>query len=361
MGLRVTLMATVWAALLSAAFVPARNLVGQELLDEVRAGNKAALESIRSFSCRVTMSSVVGSGGPASGSSAEYWWSNGASRVRSNENGQLRDSVARDFTFHVLTKGRDVKGRQQTTFLTQPITGDEPHGPFDPWSLGLFKLCGPKGWPLTLDEILSRPHILNGVERRSEGGRNSIVVDLSMELLPGNHGDFEIWFDPAVNYLAFKVVGSPSSSGTKEIARQSEVTRFIEVEPAIYFPQRAERKFFKDGRCTYQAVVDFSDIRVNQAIAESMFEIPIPPGAHVVDAVNGSSYRTDATGTPGPPSALSRFPSLPAAMAVANETREEPQPATRWILPISIAIIALAAALWFIRRRFESASAGQAA
>lgn len=328
-----------------------------DLLEEVRAGNKSSLESIRTLFCRVTKSSPTAMRVRLP-TTVEYWWAAGSSRVVLPAGERFSESVIYDLTMKTLSRRPTTSGQQQDHVLIVPVEPDQPNSEFDPWGCGLLKLWGPKGCPLTLDEILKRPHKLRGgVERETADGRESMVVNLSMELQPDVFGDFRIWFDPQTNYLARKLTLNLSGSASKLPARESEVLRFVEVAPAVYFPEHVETRFHKDGQLTHHDVVTFSEIRVNAPLPPNIFEFAIPPGATVLDKIQDKEYSVDAKGNPvGPGRPLAKVAPLPLG-AVAAATTHEPQPLTHWILPASVVALLVTGGFWFFLKWRSQAAA----
>jgi len=341
------------SALAAVLVLPVCMADGQDLLDQVRSGNKSAIESIHSISCRVTKSTPIGLHGPLPPVAAEYWWSMGSSRVRSSIAGQFSDSVIHNDVGRSVAKSRLPNGRENLHFYINRAARGEPHGPLDPWAVGLLKLCGPKAWPLTLDELLNARHTLRHVRSETIAGRELIVVALSLELDSGQSGEFEIWFDPRANYLACKLIGTFSGDGSKaeEKRKESQVLRFKEVSPTVYFPEQSETRFFKNGQLILHEVVRLSDIRINQPLPVNAFELAIPPGAKVVDTIQDKEYvvGTDgkAAGTSRP---LQKFPPMAPGERPLAETSEESRPLTRWIVPASLIVVGIAGGLWLVGR-----------
>ncbi|MEX2175706.1 MAG: hypothetical protein WD872_15180 [Pirellulaceae bacterium] len=206
---------------------------------------------------------------------------------------------------------------------------------------------------MTLNELLNRSHELQEVRRATQNGQEFIVVHFSLELHPGETGNFEVWFDPQVNYLACKLIGTSTGSAAKPVNRRKEsrVLSFREVAPTVYFPEHVESHSYKAGQLVGHEIVRFSDVRVNEPLPPDIFKIAIPPGVHVLDSIADLEYRTNANGQQiGPGRALAKFPPLQAGAGPLAATSQEPQPATRWIVPVSLAILTVGGGLWFVRK-----------
>ncbi|MGI8979755.1 MAG: hypothetical protein ACR2FY_11075 [Pirellulaceae bacterium] len=351
-----------------AAFIFVPSTSAEELLEEVRAGNKSALESIRTLSCRITVATPISPIGPMETSTADYWQSADSMRVRSSLVGQPSDFVRHEF----VTK-KVLHNEGKTFFVIERADPDEPHSRFDAYRRGLLKLFGPQGQPLTLEEILRLPHKLGPITRQPYQGRECVVLKMSIELAAGKNSDFEIWFDPKVNYLACKLIrDSIRRSDQVNVHRESQVLRFTEAAPGIYFPAETETKSLNDGKLVQHEIVTFTDIRVNQPLPANIFALPIPPSATVIDKIQDREYQVDAAGKEfGPERSPPKFPPLPAGsglppensngtrgVAAQVETTTEPQPVTRWIVYAFLLLLTVTGGIWYFRRLQGSATSG---
>lgn len=329
-----------------------------ELLEEVSAGNKSALESIRTLSCRITVVSSTAERGPMASSTAEFWQSADSWRVHSPGSGQLIDMVKHDFTTRKLYKKMVGPGNEEKiVFAIARAHPDESHLQFDAFGRGLLKLYGPDGRPLTLEKLLSREHTLAKVSRQPYQGRECVVIEMSIPMQDKNEGRFEIWFDPKVNYLACKLVGQGTVHAPKHMKVRSEaqVSRFVEVAPGIYFPAETEKKYYQDDKLSQHEVITFTEIQVNQPVPKSIFELPIPPNAKVLDAIEDREYKVDSNGRAfGPERSLPKGSPLPAGSAQA-ETATEPASFASWILYGLVCVLAIAGSAWYWRRLRGSA------
>ena len=113
------------------AFIFVSGTSAQELLDEVRAGNKAALESIRTLSCRITVATPISPIGPTEPSTADYWQSGDSQRMRSSLVGHPSDWVRHEFvTKKVMSSG------EKTIFVIERADPHESNSEFDAYKHG---------------------------------------------------------------------------------------------------------------------------------------------------------------------------------------------------------------------------------
>jgi hypothetical protein len=342
------------------------DISAEDLLAEVRAGNKAALDSIRTLSCRMTVANPVSVVPQSQMAPVEHWQSGDSIRVRFADAFQLTDAVR-----HHGVNRTSFVSQEGNVFSIRPVQSEQRMSRFDPHRSGLLALFGPKGSPLPLEKILSQPHKIKGVSRQPLDGHDCVLVKMSFTFDGGSKGDFEIWFDPQVNYLARRLTGDFSGSPDMPPSRrESQVLKFVEAAPGIHFPAEAETKFLTGKKMTEHQVVTFTDIRINQPLPADIFELPIPPNATVLDAVADREYKVDAngkeTGTsrplakgmpgmPGKPGIPGKSgqptASAPSPAPVSQRaTTKEPEPMTRWVLYGLWAVLAIAGGIWYVRR-----------
>ena len=333
-------------------------VLGADDVDVVRAGNKSALESIRSFSCRVTLQSPVSQIPGAEMSTADYWQSGESWRIRSVAGSQIADSIRHDFMRKSLKTSAGRDGSKRTVFTIDRVDIERPSSRLDPTGHGLLRLFGPKIRRLTLEELLDEGFMLREVSHEKYLDHDCIVLAFSMKADDGGKAEFTLWFDPAVNYLARKLTGnfSSRSANSPKVRRESEVVRFKEPSPGIFFPEQAETKFYNDDKVVQHDIVTFSDIRVNQPLPAKIFELAIPPNSTVIDKVQGKEYAVDSAGkVVGTERPVSTIPPIPAGTH-QTPTSEEPTSVIRWLLYALILLFAVSAGIWYVRRLRASAA-----
>jgi hypothetical protein len=332
------------------AGAPSSSVRGQQLLEEVREAHRSTVESMHTFSCKV---SVIYPADPKSlKETGQYWRSSDAVRVRGRVGDIEFDSLQRDSV--VRTVGGRPSGpggaRQHGAAIT--AAKGRPFPACDVWELALCLFPGPGTdfMMLPFDELLKRSHRLNEVSRRVQEGKEYIVVAYTHRETNWTN-DFEIWFDPRVNCLAWKSVVKQSSAGSANFINTTEqrVTSFREVAPGVFFPDKVQQY---DGNGKVLRSASISDIRVNEPLAPNTFDLQFPPGIQVKDLVQGKAYLTGADGKPTQMLEdvhLGQLPS-PTGIRPIGATREEPKTWTSWILPISITSLVLAAGFLALRR-----------
>ncbi len=362
-----------WVAVAVQAHVWVADIRAQDLLAEVRAGNKSALDSIRTLFCRMTVETPVSPVNRSETSPVDYWQSGDSVRIRFEDAFQGTDTVRHNDISRTSFITLRPASEQRSVFSIRALQPEQSHGRFDPYGSGLLRLFGTKAAPLMLEEILSQSHKIKKITRQHDAGGECIVLEMSVKFDAQSTGNFEIWFDPKVNYLARKLIGDFTGPPDRpKVRRESQVLRFVEAAPGIYFPVEAETKFINNDKLTQHDIVTFSDIRINQPLPAGIFELPIPPNTKVLDAIQDREYEVDASGKEfGPSRPLAKgMPGLagksgqppgnlaaPAPIA-QGATTKEPEPVTRWILYGLLILLAIAAGIWYVRRLRASATSG---
>lgn len=318
--------------------LPASTSAGSSLLEEVRHGNQAALQSIHTFYCRIAVAYEPKAQVPPP--AGEYWRSLDTVRVRWHLGNQKFESILKDS--RVWTLGGADNAAAVGRYDGSPL------GMCDAWRLGLFTLpAHEKIAVATFNELLDQPHELQGVERRTENGAEFVVIKISHA-----RARQELWFERGVNFLIRKDVATWPTGQRSE----SEVMRFTEVAPGVFFPEEVEtRSFSADGKLLRTQRNLFSNFRVNQPLPPESFRVRFSPGTELQDLIAGKRYKVDENGTPiGSPSDLPQVAPLSAGVTPRTETREEPRPWTRWILWPSVGMVLAGGGLWLVRWRRQT-------
>lgn len=359
------LLAGLAVCLLVAGFgSPARG--GNTELDRLAAANTAAVDSIRTIHCKVRVEDKSVRWGVTSG---EYWRAGDRIRLEFMAKGNLNQAVIRDGVVRFQMK-QDLSGdpgMKAFQSIRDGMDGDRYtwHGaiekynggsqyPFDPWEYALCRLNdhGKAGNVTFADFARNHAKEFHAVRRDAVGSAPTEAVDFR---LPGSIGTTH--FDPAANYMIRKSGGaSDPDDGT---VGYTEIINFREYAPGVFFPERAVVKRRNRGKDEADEVFTFTDVSINKPIPDSVFEFKFRRGSHVSDRIQGLKYRVNEDGSPmGETAPLVKAVVAPASVdAPANpsgprtETREEPPPSGRWVLPLSAAVLASAGLLALWRRR----------
>ncbi len=326
---------------------------GQELLEFVRDAHRAIRESIQTLSCRVEFKGVVTSTGKDQSCSGRFWYSADAVRANFSQFGKETDYVWEDSVRREVI--RDSFGGKPVVGATRSRLNSRYIARCDAWVSGLLVLNLPNtSQSIPFEQLVSKATRLKGVEKRSVKDRETIIVRLFFD---GTNDwpakwDVEIHFDPQVNYLVSKIIGVATDSNGR-YRREDEVLQFKECAPGLYFPERLAGRSGRDGNFDFNHTTTISEIRVNQPLPDGVFRFRYPHGIYLTDSIRGTSYRVDPDGNRiGPETPLGTVPPLAAGEELerGSESVEEPKTITRWILPVSIGVLALAGVAAVVRR-----------
>jgi hypothetical protein len=338
---------------------------GQALLDFVRDAHRASRESIRTCACRLEFVGTLTSPRPDSTDqkcSGRFWCSPDAMRARYLEFGQDTDSLWKDSVRNVVLR-TSAEGRQAVA-ATRSSYANLHAGRCDPWVRALLVLNIPTHGieNAPFEKLVSEAARWTKAERSLIGDKELIVIGLHFsgtKQIP-NSWDVEVYFDPAVNYLVRKVIYVDEGS-KGPFRREDEVLQFKECAPGLYFPEKIEGWSGTATNRDFHYVTVISDIRLNQPLPDDVFHFNFPNGVYLSDGIRGTNYRVGSKGNRiSPEIPFGKIPPPPvgavAQVVPGSETQEEPKPITRWILPLSVGILVLAAIAALVRRWRRSAA-----
>ena len=199
--------------------------------------NRSAVESIHSLSCRVTKSSFGKDGDSLAPSPEVQYWRSGTNfRALSKLGDQWSD---------MLVKGLQLWGtanhppRAEITGTIAAYQG-LPILEGDPWLETLVMFMGDinKGKPLPIffADILEVKGVKVTARQERKAGKEWTVIE---GISPGGRSRGEYWVDPSVNHLISRNVLTPGTPD--ELVATTEVERFSEVAPGVFFPTLVTR------------------------------------------------------------------------------------------------------------------------
>ncbi len=330
--------------------------LGRALADDLEvvvAGQAAALKSVQTLSAHVVVDSVPGNEDfPVS---ADYWRS--FDRIRIKEyfrTGQREDILVKDSK--VLSVGR--AGKDSTS--KYPIAGTKTSVQdalciCDIWMRMILNFPGRKTGRLPLDEFLRQTHKQLTCRKVQDQGKQTVYVRVVYEDPDYGEKEIEVWFDPAVNYLATKMFVTWQRSEEKNQAR-TEILKFSEASPGVYFPVKSQTQAFYGKKLLATTHTALSDLHINEPLAEGIFQLEIPAGTMMADRIQGKLYKTDSHGLPvGEVKELPMNAPPPLDVAAntlfSSQTTEEPRSIYKWIVVASMFVLVLATVLWLLHRR----------
>jgi len=349
------------AAALMAVAVPARGGESEDL-DRLCTANSAAMESIRTFHCKVKIDDPSARFGLTAG---EYWRTGKSERLHFTHSGNENQAVIRDGVVRYLVK-QDVgtspmKGHPEVTeslengrwFWHGAIERHDGSSPFifSPWSDALCCMSdGGKRGNVTFTEFVqNHKRDIKAVRRSSEGGTRQETIEFRFP-----DATCAVHLDPSANYMVKKT--ERKSDSPTGYSSSAEVSAFKEIAPGVFFPERVVVKRFVNGAAGSDEVFTFYDVVVNQPIADNVFDLKFRHGIRITDRIDGKKYKVNETGVPisekVPISYASPPPIAPAELPL-TETQEEPSRSGWWLLPASIGLLSVAGCVWLLRRRMR--------
>lgn len=119
----------------------------------------------------------------------------------------------------------------------------------------------------------------------------------------GKESVSEVWLDPAAGYWPRKRIayGAASSTTRDDPAIRYETTRFHPSYKKTGISFLAEVAIHYGGLRRMESYITIENIRINDPIPDSQFDLAIPAGYWVVDQVTGKHYTSGPGGKPATP------------------------------------------------------------
>jgi len=278
--------------LISSTLIPNDN----DIVEQVRAGNAATLQSIESYYGNVHY--ISSARGPAGIPISEYW--------RTKDSVRIREKRPPNVTIDVrLDHGRS---QQLTTVLGQPhdpneigMTIDDSRRfglKTDAWQLSLFDLPAmitrrPTLFIYSLSELIDKGAVKEAEWTRLDGNK---VAHLSVELRDERR-NYELWIDPKVNWLVIKAIHVlQDAEGVDFWKIEHKIDEMREIKPSLFVPISTSISLSMKGKLVGEEFYRIDDLRVNEELPP-IPAMPIPPrGSLAVDLVAGTTYRIDGNG-----------------------------------------------------------------
>jgi hypothetical protein len=152
-----------------------------DLLERVRAGNTSAIQSIRTFSCRITVSQT-GFNQPGQTQSntykGQYWRSEQGIRCHYESQGRSSAQILQNGNRRIsLEPGRAAMTR--IGGINQ--ASDSKLGDCDVWMFALLTFTSPDNTLLSFAALLNKPHKIRKLRRESEAG-TELIYYLELEI-----------------------------------------------------------------------------------------------------------------------------------------------------------------------------------
>jgi len=335
------------------------------LLAKVRAAHAAAVNSIHSLACDITLSNEPRR---PSDCTAAYWQEGKKIRCRIQDAQLDRDILLEGARMTSVSTQIQRGARREPGGHIVEIPGYEVNP--NPWFCALMAFFSGKS-PLSVsfDQLLAEPHELHSVKAVREDGRDMIHVHLSFAytadgLTSGKlvreqrRLHLEFWFDPAVNYLVRKHVARDERESSEQT-----VARFAEGRPGVFFPTLVKGILHQGGKLFTKRTVTITNLKINEPLPDDVFRFRFPPGITIRDDIKQEMRMSDDNGQPSLPAVdkngvAQKYQASPPQLSLpqvkyteATQEEEEGQPWRTWLLWFSAFLLLAAGARWFILRR----------
>jgi hypothetical protein len=307
-----------------------------DLLSLVVAGHRTAEESIQTLVC--TVKSELTRPAAQSNTLGQYWRSRNKARIHLETPTGTIDYYYLDRESEIREIARNRKGTGQPEWVTSRRAISRFQHPADAW----YKVFGSFSAHLLSSKGTAR------ATRERVDGRDCIRV--TMRLAGGSVSEFS--FDVTRNFLIWQKVITDNN------ARNINEPELVEWQPGVFFPTRIVGKNLDGRRVTHEGTVVFADLRINEPIPESIFEMPaVPIGTRCEDYVVKEQYPIDSTwkrvagGKSEPIQTEVIIEPAPQDEAHKIQSTAESGSWTRWIAPVCAVTLVLSASVWFYRRR----------
>jgi hypothetical protein len=323
------------------------------LLELAQNAHRAAIESLQSVECDVTV--MRSQHGDASRKIAQghYARAGGAVRVQEETARGTQDGVLKDSAATVLGKERVRPGERPASSAVR-TSMPEVALSCDVWSQMLMQFHAPGQCRCrSLDDVLANALAPPEVTRVHEGGNEYVQIDAIIARNAGTDAHMQLLLDPHVNYLVKREILGPRSP-TRAVF---EVEEFSEPIPGVFMPVAATAQTITNGQEVSRLEIKLSNIRINQPVPPDRFDLKIPAGTLVLDRIRHKQYKAGADGRPsGPEQDLIQPVALPVAKVdqhaeARSQTAGESRSLLRQLLlPVAL-ILLVGGAIWLIRAR----------
>lgn len=311
--------------------------------------HNAAIQSIRTLRCDMEVEeqsnrfSLKGTG--------TYFRSSSSARAIENHlvPGRIIDSI----TVNGITKKiMTYKGKSTAAVYDSRLS---LLNDCDAWFYALFIVRRPgKLEPISLDELVKEAQ--KATVRESSDEDNKIMI-LDMDYSdPKNANDrwkINIEFNSVKNYMIKNIKYVSVSASCPGCMLHYNIPSFMEVAPGVYFPQKFVYEFSNNGKVTVKKTVQFKNVQCNKALGANDLALRYPSGIKVRDAIRGTYYQVNETGSiisketpinynskPLETSDINVKPSDSTPKNVVYDTSAEPQ-GWPWIVYVLLGVVAI--------------------
>lgn len=314
----------------------------EELLSLVRAGHRAARQSIHSFSAKVTREATFPNGTKIV-LSGKYWRSLDTVRVQVDIGSGTEDFLLKNSEIRQVGQGADGKtGEKRYGAMRRAAT--ETLSRLDVWTLMRIDFSGPSGGHYDFDRSLEFALDPPRLSRERKDGRDCIRIDFRVISNAGVEQKISQWHDIGFNYLVRKFTVTYERSSDRS---EMDILEFAEPLPGLFIPVKCHSNSFRGKEIRSIEEVTLSDVQVNKPIPKSVFQLPaIPSGTELRDTIQGTRYPIDENWRPiGPsrPYVIVGFPAKSDSTEsnYGSQSSSEARSSSWWLISGSLGVLVI--------------------
>lgn len=252
------------------------------LIAEVREGNRAARQSIRTFSTSFEITSdhptksLVMSG--------KYWREGNVARLLEGKEGLwTEDFLVKNDEIRQVGRLWGSNGKIEYSAVRKGSAEFLSIG--DIWREMMIDFVGPNGGQVSHDRMLEVVSGTPVAKRVKLEGRECIRLDAVYTTNKGRSTNFSLWYDVGYNYLVRQMEARYSAGVLRDVV---EITEFAEAMPGVYFSVKCRRTSFRGDVITARREATLSDLVVNEPLPRDTMLLPsIPSGTVLNDEIKG--------------------------------------------------------------------------
>lgn len=282
-----------------ASFGVCRSSDNDELLEIVRLSHRSARQSIRQFSCTYLMQQTLPN--KAVMASGKYSRSGEIVSIKDGNAGiSTLDSVIRNG--QCKSVGRSWSG-EKIEYSATIFSEVQYFSWGDIWRRMAIDHSDQDGRRCNYDMVLDRIGKNARLARDRIAGRECVRIEVAEKHKSGRTMMLKMWHDVGYNYLVRKFESYDISDPTNR--NVVEISEFVEAAPGIVVPTKCQLDVIRADHTERSYVTEISDVRLNQPIDETAFDLPsIPKGTNFQDFIRGTSgqighdWKTEGPTTP---------------------------------------------------------------
>lgn len=339
-------VARCWPALVAIcmpSWLASASGAGSEDLQELAlSAHRAAVESIRSLSCTVSVYNGTNVEIAPPQSVGRYVRDGNAIRVSTTIRNRFLEIVVKDGVNSTLNWSKSAKAGDKDAVVKR-VYSHEPLGQHDAWVLALISLPAGKGQVRPLSDLVREPANASTFTRVQEDGHTYVLAEVSVNEGP----KLKAYLDPLRNYMICRLKNeSKSGNGARA---DYDVKSFAESAPGVFFPTKMVVRYTMTEE--WATTFLLGDLVVNRPVRPNAFDLRFPDNVDVFDQLEGRIYRADSSGKYVGESKLKLVKTTPLVNKMGLEsTKEESLSGLPWLRAACLVMVIVGSGALLARR-----------